>query len=72
MHIYSDANQIVLQLRHLAPTDERLLETSFKAAVALTAIEAMAIASELLNAAVPQLITQKANAEAKAETDEPK
>ncbi len=34
--IYSDSAHIILQLRHLVPTDEQLLEPSFKVAVPLT------------------------------------
>lgn len=53
--IYSDSDHIILQLRRQVPSEERLLEPSFKVAVSLTPAEAMTIASDLLNAALPQL-----------------
>lgn len=53
--IYSDTDHIVLQLRHSVATEENLLAPSFKVAVPLTAAEAIAVASELSNAALPQL-----------------
>ncbi|BCL79618.1 hypothetical protein ccbrp13_20830 [Ktedonobacteria bacterium brp13] len=34
--IYSDAAHIILQLRHQVPTEEQILEPSFKIAVSLT------------------------------------
>lgn len=34
--IYSDAAHIILQLRHQVPTEEQILEPSFKVAVSLT------------------------------------
>ncbi len=55
VHIYNDAAHIILQLRHLVPSEEDLLTPSFKVAVSLTPAEAIAIASELLNVALPQL-----------------
>jgi hypothetical protein len=61
--IYSDAHHIVLQLRHLVPSEEQLLEPSFKVGVELSAAEAIAIASDLLNAALPQLAALRAAAE---------
>jgi hypothetical protein len=53
--IYSDREQIVLQIRHQTPTEENLLDPSFKVAVALSPADALLIASELLAAAVPRL-----------------
>ena len=53
--VYSDTDHIVLQLRHSVATEEDMLAPSFKVAVPLTAAEAIAVASELLNAALPQL-----------------
>lgn len=67
--IYSDSAHIILQLRHLVPTEEQLLEPSFKIAVPLTPAEAIAIASDLLNAALPQLAELRASVEARAELD---
>src|SRR5216684_275686 len=45
--IYSDREQIVLQIRHQTPTEENLLDSSFKVAVALSPADALLIASEL-------------------------
>ncbi len=53
--IYSDLERIVLQIRHQTPTEENILDPSFKVAVALTPADALLIASELLAAAVPRL-----------------
>lgn len=57
VHIYSDATHIILQLRRFLSTDgtEDLLNPSFKVAVSLEPAEAVAIASELLVVALPQL-----------------
>jgi hypothetical protein len=55
VHIYSDATHIILQLRHQVPSEENLLGPSFKVAVSLTPAEAIGIASELLDVALPQL-----------------
>lgn len=71
VHLYSDASQIVLQLRHLVPTEERLLEPSYKVAVSLTTTEAITLASDLLNAAVPQFPDPKISSEGKPETRQP-
>ncbi len=62
--IYSDTAHIILQLRHQVPTEEQILEPSFKVAVSLTPAEAIALASDLLSAALPQLATLRATAEA--------
>jgi hypothetical protein len=69
IHIYSDADHIVLQMRHQVPTEEQLLESSFKVAVALSPGEAIAVASDLLNAALPQLAVLRADAEEGAAPD---
>jgi hypothetical protein len=53
--LYSNANQIVLQLRRQVPTEEDLLAPSFKVAVSLTAMEAARLAGDLLYVALPQL-----------------
>jgi hypothetical protein len=53
--IFSDPGQIVLQLRRQVQTEHEVLSPSFKVAVALTPIEAMSIASELLNVASVRL-----------------
>ncbi len=48
LHIYSDAERLILQLRRSTPTEEDALPPSFKVAVQLTTNEALALASELL------------------------
>jgi hypothetical protein len=53
--IYSDPGQIVLQLRRQVQTEHEVLSPSYKVAVALTPIEAMSIATELLNVASVRL-----------------
>lgn len=53
--LYSNTTQIVLQLRRQVPTEEDLLEPSFKVAVSLTALEAAQLARDLLGVALPQL-----------------
>lgn len=53
--IYSDQHHILLQLRRTIPTEETILEPSFKVAVELSAADALFIASELLAVAVPQV-----------------
>jgi hypothetical protein len=69
--IYNDADHIVLQLRHQVPTEEHLLEPSFKVAVSLNSAEAIAVASDLLNAALPQLAFLRASLpESGADIDE--
>jgi hypothetical protein len=44
-----------MQLRHQMPTEENILNTSFKVAVELSPIEAIALASELLTIAAPRI-----------------
>lgn len=51
VHVYSNRERVVLQLRHAVPTLEDMLEPSFKVAVELDAREILAIAGELLTAA---------------------
>ena len=51
VHIYSDKNKIILQLRHEVPTETVILSSSFKAAVELSDDDILAIASELLTVA---------------------
>ena len=45
----------MLQLRRQVPTEEDLLEPSFKVAVSLTALEAAQLAKDLLNVALPRI-----------------
>lgn len=61
--IYSDLTRIILQLRRQVPTEEQILEPSFKVAVSLSPAEAIALASDLLNAALPQLAVLRAMVE---------
>lgn len=53
--VYSNQDQILLQLRREIPTETDVLKPSFKVAVSLTPSEAMGLASELLQAASSQL-----------------
>jgi hypothetical protein len=55
VHIFSNPQAITLQLRREVPTEVDLGATSFKASVALTAADALAIAAELLMAAATQV-----------------
>lgn len=66
--IYSSTDRIILQLRHRISSEEDLLEPSFKVAVPLTPAEAIAIASDLLNTALPQLAVLRGVAEAEVES----
>ncbi|MGH2511042.1 MAG: hypothetical protein ACRDHZ_27075 [Ktedonobacteraceae bacterium] len=67
--IYSNLAQIILQLRHQVPTEEQILEPSFKVAVPLTPAEAITLAGNLLNAALPQLAALRATAEMEEKPD---
>lgn len=51
VHIYSNANGIVIQLRKDVPTESDLTAPSFKVAVTLNPAAALKIAGELLTAA---------------------
>lgn len=57
--IYSDQERIVLQIPHQTPTEENLLDASFKVAVVLSPTDALLIANELLTIAVPRLTSGK-------------
>lgn len=50
VHIYSDKEKVVLQIRHEVPTETDLLASSFKVAVELSDDDVLAIAGELLSA----------------------
>lgn len=52
IHVYSDPQRIVLQLRHSIPTTDDLCAPSFKVAVTLTPDDALALAAELLTATI--------------------
>ncbi len=53
--VYSNQNQIFLQLRREIPTETDVLQPSFKVALSLTPAEALGLASELLQAASIQM-----------------
>ena len=48
IHTYINDDAIILQIRKTTPSEEDLLQPSFKVAVNLSPQEAMAIATELL------------------------
>ena len=48
IHTYINDESILLQIRRSTPTEEDILQPSFKVAVTLTHREALALASELL------------------------
>jgi len=50
VHIYSNKEKVVLQIRHEVPTETDLLSSSFKVAVELSDDDVLAIAGELLSA----------------------
>jgi len=50
VHVYSNQERLVLQIRHEVPTETDLLDTAFKVAVELSDSEALAIAGELISA----------------------
>lgn len=51
VHVFSGRGNIILQLRREVRTEHDPTATSFKAAVTLTPVQALAIAGELLTAA---------------------
>lgn len=53
--VYSNQDQILLQLRREIPTETDVLKPSFKVAVSLMPAEALELASELLQAASSQI-----------------
>jgi hypothetical protein len=55
IHIYSNAERIILQLRRAVPTAEDVLAPSFKVALELSPRDALALASELIASAVREL-----------------
>ncbi len=57
VHIYSDAETIMLQLRRDVPTHLSIAKPSFKTALTLTREQAIAIATELLVAARAKAIS---------------
>ena len=61
--LYSNQDQILIQLRREIPTETDVLLPSFKVAVSLTMAEALALASELLQAASSQLGKMEAKPE---------
>jgi hypothetical protein len=57
VQVYSNPEHIYLQLRRLVPTEQDILFPSFKVAVELSPIEALRLASELLQLASLRLIS---------------
>jgi hypothetical protein len=55
VHVYSNADQIVLQIRRGIPTEQDITATSFKVGVVLEPDEALRIAGELLTAAAGKI-----------------
>ena len=53
--VYSNLEQIILQLRREIPTETDVLQPSFKVAVSLSPSEALGLASELLQSASSRL-----------------
>lgn len=53
--VYSNTDQIILQLRREVPTVENILSPSFKVAVAITPSEALSLAAELVSIASSQV-----------------
>ena len=51
VHVFSNSEGIVLQLRKTVPTEQDMTSPSFKVAVKLTPAAALKIAGELLTAA---------------------
>ena len=58
IHLYSDPEQIVLQFRHQTPTEEDILDASFKVAVSLSPEDALVLANDLLAVAILHLTRQ--------------
>lgn len=50
VHIYSDKEKVILQIRREVPTKTDLLSSSFKVAVELSDADVLAITGELLTA----------------------
>lgn len=66
VHVYSDGAQILLQIRRTVATEQDVLAPSFKVAVCLAPVDALALAGELLSAA--SCILKQSQGE---ETDQP-
>ena len=58
IHLYSNAEQIILQARRNTPTDEDVMTSSFKIAIPLRTEDALQIANELLIIASSRLRKQ--------------
>jgi len=59
VHVYSNDQLLILQIRREIPTEEDILAASLKAAVCLSPSKALALAAELLEAASQQLSHQQ-------------
>jgi len=55
VHTYTNDELILLQIRHSTPTEDDVLQPSYKVAVSLTPAEALAIAGELVTAVSHQI-----------------
>lgn len=60
VHVYSNATEIVLQLRRSVATVDDMKGTSFKVGVVLSPPEALALAGELLTVAAYRLTSEAA------------
>ena len=55
IHVSSDDTRVILQLRRQVATEDDVLAPSFKVAVCLAPLDALALASELLSASTRAL-----------------
>jgi len=69
VHVYSDKKEIWLQLRRDYPTEKSIGTTSFKAALSVTPMQAIAIAGELLTVAAGSAAEKKAKEESNVKKD---
>jgi len=58
IHVYSNDQMLIFQIRREVPTEEDILATSIKAGVCLSPSQALLLAAELLEAASQQLNSQ--------------
>lgn len=70
IRLLSDAQKIVLQIRHLPPTGDDLITSSTQEHVQLSATAATALASDLLRVATP-LLEQQAGNDSAAKAPQP-
>lgn len=65
VHVYSNPQMLILQIRREVPTEEDVLATSLKAAVCLSPSQALSLAAESLEAASQQINRQSEQANQK-------